>query len=252
MADMVIVEPPSWKKGVAELIGTFALIYIGVMVLVATPGRLLVEVALAHAIILGVMVSALMSISGGQFNPAVTLGLLVGRKITLQQSIVNWVFQLAGGVLGGLLAKWSVGGASIAGGIPNLAPGVTMTQGILIETIATFFLVTVVYGTAVDPRFGGRLGGLAIGLTIGADIMAVGPLTGASMNTARWLGPAITDGAYWNALSAAGRTGAVIGTHLIGPLLGALIAGVLWSYVLLDEPRPHPEPQAQMRAKGNP
>src|SRR5207245_1270499 len=145
MAEVVVAEPPSWKKGVAELIGTFALIYIGVMVLVVNGGRnLLVEVALAHALILGVLVSALMSISGGQFNPAVTLGLLIGRKITPMQAVVNWIFQIAGGILGGFLAKASIGG-SIFNGIPN-AGSVTTGQGILIEAIATFFLVTVVYG----------------------------------------------------------------------------------------------------------
>jgi MIP family channel proteins len=241
MADMVMAEPASWKKGVAELIGTFALIYIGVMVLVANGGgNPLVVVALAHGIILAVLVSATMSISGGQLNPAVTLGLLVARKIDAKQAVVNWVFQIVGGILGGLLAKASLGGASIAGGIPNAA-AVTTGQGILIEAIATFLLVSVVFGTGVDARFGGRIGGLAIGLTIAADIMAVGPLTGASMNTARWLGPAIAQGTF--------PTPAV---HILGPLLGAVVAGIVWGYVLLDEPRPHPEPQAQMRAKGNP
>lgn len=231
-------EPASWKKGIAEAIGTFALIYIGVMVLVVNGGtNPLIVVALAHALILAVMVSALMSISGGQFNPAVTLGLLIGGRISLQQSLVNWGSQLAGGILGGFLAKASMGGASIFGGIPN-AGSVTLAQGILIEAIATFFLVMVVYGTAVDPRFGGRLGGLAIGLTIGADILAVGPLTGASMNTARWLGPAIAEGSFPTPV-----------VHLVGPIVGAIAAGALFSLVLLDRPRPRPEPQAQMRAK---
>src|SRR5438067_1202512 len=111
MAEVVMAEPASWKKGVAELIGTFGLIYIGVMVLVVNGGHnLLVEVAFAHALILAVLVSALMSISGGQFNPAVTLGLLVGRKISATQAAINWLFQLAGGILGGFLAKASVGG----------------------------------------------------------------------------------------------------------------------------------------------
>lgn len=232
MAEVVVTEPASWKKGVAELIGTFALIYIGVMVLVVGGGgKHLIEVAFAHALILAVMVSALMSISGAQFNPAVTLGLLIGRKITVQQAGINVVFQIAGGVLGGFLAKASVGGASIAGGIPN-AGTLPIGQGILIEAIATFFLVMVVYGTAVDPRFGGRLGGLAIGLTIGADILAVGPLTGASMNTARWLGPAIAEGTF--------PTPAI---HILGPLIGAVIAGAIYAYVLMDQPRPAPRRQ---------
>ncbi|MEA3201936.1 MAG: hypothetical protein QOE90_3364 [Thermoplasmata archaeon] len=241
MADM---EPASWKKGVAELIGTFALIYIGVLVILGGFGSKgdLVAIALAHGLILACLVSATMSISGGQLNPAVTVGLLVGRKIGVMQALVNIVCQILGGVLAGFLAKASLGGASIAGGIPNLpADGsVSMGTGILIEAIATFLLVSVVFGTGVDPRFGGRLGGLAIGFTVAADIMAVGPLTGAAMNTARWLGPAIAEGAYGNAA-----------VYLIGPVLGAIVAGALWAYVLLED-RPHPEPQAQMRAKGNP
>jgi len=100
--------------------------------------------------------------------------------------------------------------------------------------------VSVVYGTGVDPRFGARLGGLAIGFTVALDILAGGPITGASMNTARWLGPAIAAGTFPNPT-----------THLIGPILGAVVAGALWSYVLLED-RPHPEPAAEMRAKGNP
>src|SRR5438552_12436395 len=132
--EVVVTEPASWKKGIAEVIGTFGLIYIGVMVLMVRPGPLLVEVALAHAIILAVLVSALMSISGGQFNPAVTLGLLIGRKVSPMQAGINWIFQIAGGILGGFLAKASVGG-SIFNGIPN-AGGVTTGQGILIEAIA--------------------------------------------------------------------------------------------------------------------
>jgi len=92
----------------------------------------------------------------------------------------------------------------------------------------------------VDPRFCARIGGLAIGLTVAADIMAVGPITGAAMNTARWLGPAIAQGVFPDPA-----------VYLIGPLLGAIVAGAVWAYVLLED-RPHPEPQAQMRPKGNP
>ena len=119
-------------------------------------------------------------------------------------------------LLGGRVLGW-VGGSAIVLG-------------------AVFFLVMAVYGTAVDPRFGARLGGLAIGLTIGADILAVGPLTGASMNTARWLGPAIVEGQFPTPI-----------VHLVGPLVGAVVAGALYAYVLMDAPRPRPEPQATTR-----
>jgi MIP family channel proteins len=237
-----MVEAPSWKKGIAELIGTFALIYIGVMVLLhGWPAHAeLVTIALAHGLILACLVSATMSISGGQLNPAVTVGLLTGRKISVPQAGINIVCQIIGGALGGFLAKASLGGMDITGGIPALATGVTVGQGILVEAILTFLLVSVVYGTAVDPRFGARIGGLAIGLTVAADIMAGGPITGAAMNTARWLGPALAQGTFPDPV-----------VYLVGPLLGAIVAGALWSYVLLED-RPHPEPQAQMRPKGNP
>lgn len=223
----MIVESASWKKGVAELIGTFALIYVGVLVLVGGFGARgdLVAVALAHGLAIAVMVSATMSISGGQLNPAVTVGLLVGRKITPVQAVINVLMQFVGGVLGGYLAMASLGGADITGGVPDLGGGTSVATGILVEAILTFFLVFVVYGTGVDPRFGARIGGLAIGLTVALDIMAGGPLTGAAMNPARWLGAAIPAGHYANAI-----------VYFVGPLAGGIVAGLVYTMVL-EEPR---------------
>lgn len=242
-----MTEPASWKKAVAEAIGTFALIYVGVLVLaVGGGGKHLVEVALAHGLTIAVMVSATMSISGGQLNPAVTIGLLAIRKITPSQAGLNVVAQLAGGLLGGFLASASIPDAlltapmGLAAGVPDLAPGVGVGTGILVEAILTFLFMFVVMGTGVDPRFGARLGGLAIGLAIGLDILAGGPITGAAMNPARWFGAAIPAAHYANAL-----------VYFIGPILGAVLAALVYQHTLLDEPRPHPEPAAQMRAKGN-
>ncbi|HUR69621.1 MAG TPA: aquaporin [Candidatus Thermoplasmatota archaeon] len=241
------MDEPSWKKGVAELVGTFTLIYVGVLVLVGGFGSKgdLVAIALAHGFAIAVMVSATMSISGGQLNPAVTTGLLIGRKITPAQAGINILMQLVGGILGGYLAKASLGGADITGGVPDLGafPGgaaVTVGTGILIEAILTFFLVFVVFGTGVDARFGARIGGLAIGLTVALDIMAGGPLTGGAMNPARWVGAAIPAMHFNNAL-----------VYIVGPLAGAIAAGLLYTTVL-EGPRPHPEPAVQMRAKDNP
>lgn len=222
------IEATSAQKVVAEFIGTFALIYIGVLVLVAPGGgKHLVEVALAHGLVIGVMASATMVISGGQLNPAVTIGLLVGRRISPVEAGLNILAQLAGGVLGGYLALASLSGAAITGGVPDLASSggvytVSVGTGILVEAILTFFLVFVVFGTAVNPRFGGRIGGLAIGLTVVLDILAGGPITGAAMNPARWIGAAIPAGHYANAV-----------VYLVGPLLGAAAAGALWGYFLL-------------------
>ena len=242
----MVVEIPSWKKGVAELVGTFALIYVGVMVLVggfgsgAEPDK--VAIALAHGLTIAVMASATMSISGGQLNPAVTIGLLAARKISVPQAGINIVAQLAGGLLGGYLAMASLGGADISGGVPNFGGSVGVGQAILVEAVLTFLLMFVIMGTAVDPRFGARLGGLAIGLTVALDIMAGGPITGAAMNPARFFGAAIPAGAFLEQSL----------VYVVGPILGAVAAALLYNEVLLDRPRPHPEPQVQMRAKDNP
>src|SRR6266511_3774711 len=128
--------------------------------------------------------------------------------------------------LGGLLAKASIGGASIAAGIPSLSSRVSVGQGLLVEGVLTFFLVSAVFGTVIDDRFGGRMGGLAIGLSVALGVLAGGPLTGAAMNPARWFGPALAQGTYPNPL-----------VFILGPLVGGVLAGLLWHYVLLPRRR---------------
>lgn len=224
------VRPPAmWRQAVAEMVGTGALCFVGILVLVAGGPALfsngtkdLVAVALAHGLTIAVMVSATMHVSGGQLNPVVTSALVLARKIPFGQAVCNIVAQVCGATIGALVAKVAVGG-SIVAGIPALGSGVTTGQGIVTEAALTFLLVFVVFGTAVDPRFGGRLGGLAIGCTVALDILAGGPITGAAMNTARWLGPAIAAGTFPNPV-----------TYLVGPLVGALAAAAVWSVVLLD------------------
>ncbi len=210
-------------KLVAEFVGTFALIYVGVLVLTNMGSAGLTGVALAHGLAIAVMVSATMMISGGHLNPAVTLGAWVGGKIRGPDA-VGYVFaQLAGGATGGLLAQISLSGrtTTIAAGVPALGSDVSLAAGILIEAILTFFLVFVVYGTGIDARFGGRIGGLAIGLTVALGILASGPLTGGAMNPARWFGAALPAQEWANAT-----------VYIIGPLLGGAAAGLLYSRVL--------------------
>jgi MIP family channel proteins len=228
------------KKGLAELIGTLTLVYVGVMV-VSVSGGDLVAVALAHGLAIACMVSALMTISGGQFNPAVTVGLLVARKITPMQAAINVGAQMLGGLVGGYLALASLPDGTAFAGVPDLGGGISLMQGILIEAVLTFFLMLVIMGSAVDPRFGARIGGLAIGLTVTLDILAGGPLTGAAMNPARWFGAAVPGMHFANAL-----------VYFVGPLAGAIAAALVYDAAFLAPDRPHPEPQAQMRAKGNP
>ena len=222
----------AWRKGVAEFTGAFTLIFIGAGAIISTGGdkgasdRLLI--ALAHGLAIGVMASALAHVSGGHFNPAVTLGALVGRQISLRLALVYWVSQLLGATVAAVMllgvfapAEWQ----PYKLGTPTLGPTVGWGSAILVEAVLTFFLAFVVYGTGIDPKGSfNAVGGLAIGLTISLDIMMGGPLTGAAMNPARWFGPAVVAQFFDNWY-----------VYWIGPFLGAIVAGLLYSRVFLDK-----------------
>ena len=216
------------KAAVAEFVATFALIFVGAgAVIVASSGQLdLVGVALAHGLVLAVMVSVTGHISGGQVNPAVTIALWTAGKIGTQRGAVLIVAQMVGAVMGTLLLRYVVGDAAFdagGAGAPALAPGVAVGKGIVIEAILTFFLVFVVFGPAVDDKGPwNKTAGFTIGFTIAFDILAFGPLTGAAMNPARWFGPALVGGIWENAV-----------VWIVGPISGAIIAGVLYTAVLL-------------------
>ena len=229
------------KHFIAELIGTFALVFVGggaIMMAQHTGNSAgLLQVALAHGLILALMVSAAMNVSGGHFNPAVSTALLVFRRITPTVAGVHILAQLIGALAAAWALKMTMPVAVFAatqGGGQSIALDVTMTQAIALEFIATFFLMFVIYGTAVHVN-APRIGGLAIGLTIAADILAIGPLTGASMNPARSFGPAIASGVL---------AGQVV--YWIGPILGAIAAATVWEFGLLrGEPAP-PKPEKSM------
>ncbi len=215
------------RHSVAEFIGTFALVFVGsgaLLVARSTSSPVgLVEIALAHGIILAVMVTATMRVSG-HLNPAVTLGILAARRIAPMMAGVYILAQL----LGAMAAAYALKGvyaesAFIAarGGGQLVAEGVSSGSAYLLEAIATFFLVFVVFGTALDPQ-APKVGGLAIGLTIAADILAIGPLTGASMNPARSFGPAVASGIF---------EGQVI--YWVGPILGGVAAALVYDTLFL-------------------
>jgi MIP family channel proteins len=223
----------SWllRSAIAEFIGTFALIFIGAGSIVAAgiagASGGLVGVALAHGLTIAVMVSALGHVSGGHFNPAVSFAFLVTGRLSPAICLVYWIAQLLGGMAGSLalLGTFPADAITAAGaGVPVLN-GVGVGAGIAIEALLTFFLVTAVFGTAVDPR-GPKVGGFGIGLTIALDILAGGPLTGASMNPARTFGPALAFN-VWN-------------DHLvywIGPLVGGALAALIYHHVLMPSPK---------------
>src|SRR5262245_21800882 len=211
----------------AEFIGTFALIFIG-----AGAGALgiggLVGVALAHGLVVVGFAYAYGHISGTHINPAVTLGVWAAGLIDAGRAVSYIVFQLAGGVLGALALRFVLGGPQSGLGATTLAtsPPVTPTVGLVVEALLTFFLVNAVLncGGADDESRGHA--GLAVGLTLAFCILMGGPLTGASLNPARTLGPAIAADVYEN-----------LWVYFAGPALGALAAAALWRYFLRARPK---------------
>jgi MIP family channel proteins len=217
---------------IAEATGTFLFFFVGAGSVVLNdylgaiagdpPG--LLAVALAHGLALAVLVSALGAVSGGHFNPAVTFAVWIMGRITPARAALYVVAQLVGGLAAGLALKavfadfWQA--SSI--GTPRLGGQITPVMGIGIEAVLTALLVLAVIGTAVDPR-GPKIGGLAIGLAVAADILVGGPLTGAAMNPARWFGPAVAAGAYadWY-------------VWWIGPAIGAAVAALLYRSALAE------------------
>jgi len=212
----------------AELVGTFVFVFIGAGSIVtnaSTQGAIgLLGIALAHGLALSVLISALGATSGAHFNPAVTIGFIVTKRMVPSVGIAYIVAQLAGATLSGLLlqaifpqAVWQA--AQL--GTPGLAPNVSFGTGILVETILTFFLLLAIFGTAVDER-APKIGGFGIGLTVLVDILVGGPLTGAAMNPARTFGPALAGGFWQNNL-----------VYWIGPIIGAVMAVLFYEYVIL-------------------
>lgn len=227
--------PSLFRRSLAELVGTFALVFVGAGTVAAQvmPGGNtgLLGIALAHGLVLAVMVSATMGISGGHLNPAVTLGLVVARRTELRTAAAYIAAQLLGAVLAALLLKvifpiGTVRGISL--GTPTIANSVQLHQAILMEAVMAFFLVSAVFGTCVNPA-AHRLGGLWIGLALAVDILVGGPLTGAAVNPARAFGPALVAG-QWVAQA----------VYWVGPILGGIAAGLLWEYVLLKAVKREP------------
>jgi MIP family channel proteins len=205
---------------VAEAIGTFLFFFIAAgaaLVVTGDPAAALLVVALAHGVVLAVLVSALGAVSGGHFNPAVTLGLWVAGKIDAAKGAAYVVAQLLGAAAAGFGLAWIF--ADVGPAVPALGQGVDVVTGIALEAVMTAVLLLAVFGTAVDPR-GPKVGGLAIGLAVAADILLGGTLTGAAMNPARWFGPAVAAGAFDNWY-----------VWWIGPFLGAVVVALLYRYL---------------------
>ena len=239
-----------FRPAFAELVGTFTLVFVGAGSIMTAAGvreASIVGIALAHGLAIAVMVSAVGHISGGHFNPAVTLGFLVTRRIEPALAALYWVAQLAAATGAALLLKWIFPDDLIDQtklGAPLVAPGIDPSRGVALEAVLTFFLVWVVFATAVDPRGTFRsIAGLAIVLTVTLDILIGGPLTGAAMNPARAFGPELVQnvwGDFW--------------IWYLGPAIGGAVAALAYELLYLRpldrEPVRPPDTGLQGRARG--
>jgi aquaporin TIP len=220
------------RRGVSEALGAGGLVFIGagtVIVLNAIGAPSLLAIAIAHGLVLSIMVTALGHISGAHFNPAVTFGFWTTGRITSRMAVIYVVCQLIGAIAASLFLRGIFDDRiydRVNGGAPSLAPGVSAAEGLLFEIIATFLLVLVVFATAVDVRGAFKIvGGFAIGLTICADILVGGPLTGAAMNPARAFGPELVSGSFTDAW-----------LYWVGPLIGGALGAGVYSVLYLDRP----------------
>jgi aquaporin Z len=227
-----------WAAAVAEFVGPFTLVVAGVGAIISTQnlsdGGNLVAVALAHGLAIGLMVAALGQVSGGHFNPAVTLSMLATGQIAITRAISYIIAQVLGATAGAgvltlifpALGPMGRNNPGVNLGLPGLGPDVSLSGALIMEAVMTFFLVLVIFGTVIDPRGPKAIAPLAIGLIITMDILTGGRITGAAMNPARALGPAIVQQDFSNWW-----------IYWVGPIIGGLIAAFAYTSIWLGNGR---------------
>jgi MIP family channel proteins len=212
------------RRALAEALGTFALVFAGcgaIMVDAKTGALGHVGVAISFGLVIMVTIYALGHISGAHFNPAVTFAFALTRHFPWPRVGVYWSAQLAGALAAALVLRGSLGDiAHVGATIPSGSDG----QAFLWEGVLTFFLMFVIMAVATDTRAVGEAAAIAIGGTVGLDAMFGGPITGASMNPARSLGPAIASSDY-----------TAIWVYIAAPLLGAAAAAITYQFLRSDE-----------------
>ncbi|MBK9125630.1 MAG: aquaporin [Chloroflexi bacterium] len=210
------------KALLAELLGTFTLVFVGAASVTIAPQFGVTVPAFAHGLAVLTMAFFYGPISGGHFNPAVTAGFLAVGKISVSKAVQYWVVQLIGGIIGGLLvaALMNTGAADFNYGqtLGSIDPADFRVMAL--EAVLTFFLVTAIFQSAVFGR-AGAFAPIAIGFTLTIAILAGGPYTGASLNPARTIGPAL----------AAGDLSYIL-PYIIGPVVGGVVAALLHAFLL--------------------
>jgi MIP family channel proteins len=236
----MLLSRNSFHKATAELVGTFALVFAGcgsVMVAERFPGTMgHGSVPVVFGLVVAAMIYAVGHISGAHFNPAVTLGFAVARRFPLRHVLAYWVAQVLGAVMAmSLLWILLPAGASFGATVPM----VPIAQAVAWEAVLTFFLMFVIIAVATDTRAVGTMAGAAIGATVMLCAFFGGPVTGASMNPARSLAPALFEGKL-----------GVFWIYLLGPVVGAIVAAKLYEWIRCDVGTAEPGDAVAKDAKG--
>lgn len=209
---------------IAEFVGVFALCFVGILAIrfAGEAGGTLAAVALAHGLAITVMIAAFGSTSGGHFNPAVSFAMLITKRMSAMEFLGYVIAQIFGGAVAAMAVASMLGADVVKGGTPALGMNISPTAALIAEIVCTFFLVATIFGTAVSKKSPGQAP-LYIGLSIIAGILAVGPISGAALNPARYIGPAIVGGSF----------GAEFWIWIVGPLVGGTIAALLFDKVII-------------------
>jgi MIP family channel proteins len=222
---------------VAEFIGVFALVFAGCGAIAV--GKLPdTGVAIAFGLAIAVMIYALGHISGAHFNPAVSIGFAIGRHFPWTRVLTYAIAQVAGAVAGALVLR-----AILGPGVPLgvTTPAGTDLQSFAMEAVLTFFLMLVVTAVATDSRAVGEAAAVAIGGAVALGALVGGPVSGASMNPARSLGPALVSGDLSH-----------IWVYVAGPLLGATVAALVYGWLRIGQEDPVRVPDERGSSSGNP
>ena len=232
-----LVNPRNWF---AEAIATYALVFFGplsiILSVVVFGDGLSIEsiimISLGHGAVIGLMVYAFGHISGAHINPAVTIPMMITKKISVQDGIGYIIFQLLGAIIAALSLKAILPelGAKVNFGTqggPSELLNSSIMAGITVEIILTFFLVTVIFLTAVHKKAPAGIHGISIGGMVFLLHLVGVPLTGASMNPARTFGPALVSG-FWE----------LHWLYWVAPIIGGIIAGVIMNYVFVNKAEP--------------
>lgn len=228
-----MVNPRNWF---AEGIATYCLVFFGplsVMLSVVAFGdglstEAILMISFAHGSAIGLMVYAFGHVSGAHINPAVTIPMIITRKIGIADGIGYIILQLVGAIAAAFTLKAVLPELGAAVNFGTQAPGelinFSATSAVGLEAIFTFFLVTVIFMTAVHKKAAAGIQGISIGgMVFLLHIVGV-PLTGASMNPARTFGPALASG-FWE----------FHWVYWVGPIIGGIIAGLIMNYVFVKK-----------------